>query len=355
MLTRRVFRQLTDSILFDTKSVPKCFCTSHRPSATRSASHHNPHHAIARYASTSSSTRWKSRQNRDRFAREAKVQGLKSRAAFKLLEIDQKYKLFKPGQTVVDLGYAPGSWSQVAQTRTSPDGRVIGIDILPVQPPKGVSTIQGNFLSPHVQAEVRRYVQDPHLGRARERGGTASGLDAADGTLHDRHSIQDGRGYIDMERHADLDFTHEETIHTSPDSSRPERKLTLKERDTIADRVVDIILSDMCAPWDQTTGLWSKSISNVYRRMQNTSGIPFKDHAGSMDLCMAALTFAFDTLRTGGGFVCKFYQGSEDKVLERRLKKLFERVVREKPESSRSVSLESAPHFLPPLFSLGEQ
>jgi 21S rRNA (uridine2791-2'-O)-methyltransferase len=56
---------------------------------------------------------------------------------------------------------------------------------------------------------------------------------------------------------------------------------------------------------------------------------------------MAALTFAFDTLRTGGSFVCKFYAGGEDRVLEGRLRKLFERVVREKPESSRSVSFSS--------------
>jgi 21S rRNA (uridine2791-2'-O)-methyltransferase len=56
------------------------------------------------------------------------------------------------------------------------------------------------------------------------------------------------------------------------------------------------------------------------------------------DLCNAALTFCFDTLRTGGHFLCKFYQGAEDKDFEKRLKRLFERVVREKPESSRSVS-----------------
>jgi 21S rRNA (uridine2791-2'-O)-methyltransferase len=53
---------------------------------------------------------------------------------------------------------------------------------------------------------------------------------------------------------------------------------------------------------------------------------------------MAALTFCFDTLRTGGHFVCKFYQGSEDKALEQRLKRLFEKVHRDKPESSRKVS-----------------
>lgn len=59
--------------------------------------------------------------------------------------------------------------------------------------------------------------------------------------------------------------------------------------------------------------------------------------ACTKDLCMAALTFCFDTLRTGGHFVCKYYQGNEEKDLELRLKKLFEKVHREKPESSRNV------------------
>jgi len=75
--------------------------------------------------------------------------------------------------------------------------------------------------------------------------------------------------------------------------------------------------------------------------MMNTSGINFADHAGSMDLCQAALTFAYDTLRPNGHFICKFYQGSEDKALELRLRKLFLKVYREKPESSRSESKEA--------------
>ena len=65
---------------------------------------------------SASSKAWTARQSRDQFAREARVQGLKSRAAFKLLQINEKYRLFKRGQTVVDLGYAPGSWSQVRYT-----------------------------------------------------------------------------------------------------------------------------------------------------------------------------------------------------------------------------------------------
>ncbi|KAJ9625561.1 2' O-ribose methyltransferase [Taxawa tesnikishii (nom. ined.)] len=75
--------------------------------------------------------------------------------------------------------------------------------------------------------------------------------------------------------------------------------------------------------------------------MMNTSGMSFRDHAGSMDLCMAALTFCYDTLRTGGHFLCKFYQGAEDKLFETRLRKLFDKVHREKPESSRSESKEA--------------
>jgi len=110
---------------------------------------------------------------------------------------------------------------------------------------------------------------------------------------------------------------------------------------------VDVVLSDMSAPWEQTTGFWKRSLSDPYIRMMNTSGINFKDHAGSMDLCAAALQFSYDTLRVGGHFVCKFYQGAEDKQLEGQLKKLFAVVHREKPESSRSVSSRTAifPHL----------
>ena len=108
--------------------------------------------------STSSSTRWVARQTRDSYARDAKVAGLKSRAAWKLLEINEKHHLFRRGDTVVDLGYAPGSWSQVAVNRTQPEGRVVGIDVVPAQPPKGVSTLQGDFLSPRIREEVRGFV-----------------------------------------------------------------------------------------------------------------------------------------------------------------------------------------------------
>lgn len=121
------------------------------------------------------------------------------------------------------------------------------------------------------------------------------------------------------------------------------------------ERTVDVVLSDMSAPWVQVRGFSNRSLSNPYHRMMNTSGINFRDHAGSMvcwnskmydykrlnitiqDLCRAALQFSFNVLKSGGHFVCKFYQGPEDKVLEKQLKALFDKVHRLKPESSRSV------------------
>ncbi|KAJ8109349.1 hypothetical protein ONZ43_g6161 [Nemania bipapillata] len=127
--------------------------------------------------------------------------------------------------------------------------------------------------------------------------------------------------YIDAERAESIDSDHE----TSLDDGK----------------LVDVVLSDMSDPWLQTSGFSSNTLSNPYYRMMNTSGMSFRDHAGSMDLCLAALQFASDTLRTGGHFVCKFYQGSEDKDLELKLKKMFGKVHREKPESSRNESREA--------------
>lgn len=232
---------------------------------------------------SSSSTRWKSRQTNDYFAKEARVNGLKSRAAFKLLELDSKHKLFKRGETVVDLGYAPGSWSQVAVNRTSPGGRVLGIDIIPAQPPRGASSIQGNFLSPAVQDEVRNYVQDYWKGRARKRGVLARrvGDEEEDGVTEDEVEGL-SRGIVDLGRDISTSETSPKEIEDN------ERVLSQTEKDMRDGRVVDVVLSDMSAPWEQITGTWIRSVNNPYRRMMNTSGMAFRDHAGSM-VCLRDL------------------------------------------------------------------
>lgn len=209
---------------------------------------------------------------------------MKSRAAFKLLEIDSKYRIFSPGQTVIDLGYAPGSWSQVAVTKTSPGGRVVGIDIIPAQPPKGVSTIQGNFLSPEIRAEVKAYVQDPQRGRPKKRIAMYRHEDAneQDTEISQQELEELERGYIDLERAARLDTCEDDGMNEKLKDGEEGKQSTSKGKDNAQGRAVDVVLSDMSAPWDQTTGLWVNSISNPYNRMMNTSGIAFRDHAGSM-------------------------------------------------------------------------
>lgn len=97
------------------------------------------------------STRWLERQLNDPYVARAKREGYRSRAAYKLIEIDDKYKLFKPGQRVVDLGAAPGGWSQVAARKVGVEagrGRVVGIDLLDIEPIPGVVFEQLDFLSP---------------------------------------------------------------------------------------------------------------------------------------------------------------------------------------------------------------
>jgi len=95
---------------------------------------------------TLSSQKWLERQLNDPYVARAKREGYRSRAAFKLLEIDEKYHLLKPGQRIVDLGAAPGGWSQIAATKVGPKGKVVGIDLLPIDPMPGVEFIQLDFL-----------------------------------------------------------------------------------------------------------------------------------------------------------------------------------------------------------------
>lgn len=99
----------------------------------------------------SSSTRWLQRQLNDPYVHEAKRLGLRSRAAFKIEEIDNKFNLFKNGKKVVDLGAAPGGWSQYASKK---DCQVIALDLLQFDPIKGVEMLVGDFLDPDIQDAV---------------------------------------------------------------------------------------------------------------------------------------------------------------------------------------------------------
>jgi 23S rRNA (uridine2552-2'-O)-methyltransferase len=101
---------------------------------------------------TAASQRWLVRQLNDPYVAAAKAQGFRSRAAFKLIELDERFGLIRPGTRVVDLGAAPGGWTQVAVQRGA--GRVVALDLLPIDKLPGASLVQGDFLDPTVAAQV---------------------------------------------------------------------------------------------------------------------------------------------------------------------------------------------------------
>ena len=100
---------------------------------------------------TASSTRWLERQLNDPYVKQAKADGYRSRAAYKLLELDEKFALLKGAQRVVDLGIAPGGWSQVVR-KIAPRAAIVGIDLLPTEPIEGVTIFEMDFMddaAPH--------------------------------------------------------------------------------------------------------------------------------------------------------------------------------------------------------------
>lgn len=103
-----------------------------------------------------SSKAWLHEHVNDHYVHQAKALGYRSRAAFKLQEIDDKDHLLRPGMTVVDLGSAPGSWSQMVVERLQGKGRVLALDILPMEPIAGVDFLQGDFTDDAVAAEFER-------------------------------------------------------------------------------------------------------------------------------------------------------------------------------------------------------
>lgn len=109
---------------------------------------------------TPSSTRWLKEHFDDKYVQKAQKLGLRSRAVFKIDEIQLKDKLIKPGMTVVDLGAAPGGWSQFCVEQVGDKGRVIACDILPMDPIAGVDFLQGDFRDESVLAALLERVGD---------------------------------------------------------------------------------------------------------------------------------------------------------------------------------------------------
>ena len=107
-----------------------------------------------------SSGRWLSKHEQDEYVLRARKDGYRSRASYKLLEMDQKFELFRPGAVVVDLGASPGGWMQIAAKECGPEGFVVGLDILDLRPIAGTSFIKGDFTQEKVLNELTSLLQE---------------------------------------------------------------------------------------------------------------------------------------------------------------------------------------------------
>ncbi|MEA1942054.1 MAG: RlmE family RNA methyltransferase [Pseudomonadota bacterium] len=190
----------------------------------------------------SSSTRWLQRQLNDPYVKKAQMEGYRSRAAYKLLQLDEKFHLLRPGMRIVDLGSAPGGWVQVALKKEAAE--VVGIDLLEIEPIAGATLLQHDFTEDDA----------PDLVKA-EMGGPA-----------------------------------------------------------------DAVISDL-APW--------------------TTGHKKTDHLRIVALVELAAHFALETLKPGGFFIAKVFQGGAEGELLDLLKANFDKVRHFKPDASRSESAET--------------
>lgn len=197
-----------------------------------------------------SSQLWLNRHFNDEYVELAKKEGFRSRAAFKLLEINEKYKVFRQGQTILDLGAAPGGWSQVALRETKNQARIIAVDILPILPIKGVVSLE-------------------------------------------------------------LDLFKDESIKHIIEHFRQEGEV---------EGLADVVMSDVAA---------------------NTTGHSRTDHLRTTVLCEMAYEVAKYTLKEGGCFISKIFQGGTEKDLLDDMKQRFSKISHFKPKASRKESRES--------------
>jgi 23S rRNA (uridine2552-2'-O)-methyltransferase len=189
---------------------------------------------------TASSRAWLQRQLNDPYVAKAKASGYRSRAAFKLVELDDKFHFLKKGARVLDLGAAPGGWSQVAAAKGA---TVVAADVLAMEEIPGVTFFQADLTDPDVPAMLKQALDGP----------------------------------------------------------------------------ADVVMTDMAAP---------------------TTGHRATDHIRTIALVEIALEVALDTLKPGGAFVGKVFQGGSSNELLARMKKHFREVKHVKPPASRAESVE---------------
>lgn len=192
---------------------------------------------------TKSSQRWLARQEKDEFVKRARRQGARSRAIYKLEEIDRRDHLLRPGMTVVDLGAAPGGWSQYVKSRVGESGRVLALDILPMEPIVGVEFIEGDFTEQPVLDLLMQRLQGkpvdlvisdmapnmsgvPSVDQARSIGVAELALDFADKALKPGGDLLlktfQGAGFTEL--HARMRRRFGKLMSRKPQASRAESR-----------------------------------------------------------------------------------------------------------------------------------
>ena len=104
------------------------------------------------------SKNWVNKQRRDTYVRQSKVDGYRARSAYKLKEIDEKFRIFKGGMSVIDIGAAPGSWSQYA-SKVIKNGKIISVDLKEIEKIRNVTHIRGDFLDLEIQKQIKNKIQ----------------------------------------------------------------------------------------------------------------------------------------------------------------------------------------------------
>ena len=254
-----------------------------------------------------SSKRWLQEHNRDRYVNLARSRQLRSRAVFKLEELDQRHKLFRPGQTVVDLGAAPGSWSAYVVEKVRPGGKVIAVDLLDMQPLAGVIFLQADLNDAerlqYCIAELGENSADLVISDMAPNLSGIAAVDQAGGKVIavDLLDMQPLAGVIFLQ--ADLN-----------DAERLQYCIA-----ELGENSADLVISDM-AP--------------------NLSGIAAVDQAGSLNLAESAYRVACSVLREKGHFLVKLFQGSDSAAFGKQLAEKFDKVLQVKPRASRANSSE---------------
>ncbi|KAG7839424.1 hypothetical protein KL942_003035 [Ogataea angusta] len=271
-----------------------------------------------------SSHRWIQRQRADLYTRDSRHYDYKSRAAFKLLQIDERFGIFPQNRisNILDLGAAPGAWSQVALERCRKGSNILGVDLLVYQPPNGSSSMQANVLSKKTHESIKEHFKVVEMEKLKQKFQPIEVIGN-----QTAFEIQ-GTSIIDSESEL-----------SKIEKKQQERPLQNLYNDELY-RPVDVVLSDMYVPFPQIGGFANQTTNMPYIRMANTSGLSFRDHAMSMDLCDAALITSIDLLKKGGSSVIKFFTGQDDNSLQKRLTHVFRKVIRFKPKACRPESKE---------------